>query len=107
MLHSLRLAWRMQRWELAFLIGGPLLLAAAAAFVAWQTTVTLASLDACYAESAVLSDSCASLVRWSNVLTTLSPTLQGATTVAPFVVGILLGAPLVSREIEKRTAPLA
>jgi hypothetical protein len=107
MLHSLRLAWRMQRWELAFLIGGPLLLAAAAAFVAWQTTVTLAGLDACYADSVALSASCRSLIQWGNVLTALPPILEGATVVAPFVVGILLGAPLVSREIENRTAPLA
>jgi hypothetical protein len=104
---AVRLTWRMQRWEIAFLIGGSLLLAATAAFVAWQTRVTLEGLDACYAESAALSASCTSLVRWSNVLTALSPILQGATTLAPFAVGILLGAPLVSREIEKRTAPLA
>ena len=96
----------MQRWELAFLIGGSLLLAAGAAFVAWQTKVTLDGIDACYAKSAVLAP-CASLVQWSNFLGTLSSILQGATTVAPFLVGILLGAPLASREIEKRTAPMA
>lgn len=107
MLNSVRLAWRMQRWELAFLIGGPLLLAAAAALVAWQTTVTLKGLDACYTDSVALSASCRSLVQWSNVLTGLPPILEGATVVAPVVVGMLLGAPLVSREIEKRTAPLA
>lgn len=107
MLNSVRLTWRMQRWELAVLIGGPLLLAAAAAFVAWQTTVTLEGLDVCYTDSVALSASCRSLVQWSNVLTDLTPILEGATVVAPFVVGMLLGAPLVAREIEKRTAPLA
>jgi hypothetical protein len=105
---TLRLAWRMQRWELAFLIGGSLLLTAATAFVAWQITVTVAGLDACHPQSIVtLSASCASLVQWANVLGIVSPMLQGATTVAPFLVGILLGAPLISREIEKRTAPIA
>lgn len=107
MLTSLRLAWRVQRWELAFLIGGSLLAAAAAAFVAWQTIVTLERLDACYTNSVALSASCRSLVQWSNVLTAMGPFLEGATVVAPFVVGMLLGAPLVAREIEKRTAPLA
>ena len=107
MLTAVRLTWRMQRWELAFLIGGTLLLAAVTAFVAWQMKITLDGTDACYAQSAVLSAHCASLVQWSNVLGTLSPILLGATTVAPFLVGILLGAPLVSREIEKRTAPMA
>jgi ABC-type transport system involved in multi-copper enzyme maturation permease subunit len=107
MLNSLRLTWRMQRWELAVLIGGPLLFAAAAVFVAWQTTVTLEGIGACYTDSVALSASCRSLVQWSNVLTALTPILEGATVVAPFVVGMLLGAPLVSREIEKRTAPIA
>jgi ABC-type transport system involved in multi-copper enzyme maturation permease subunit len=37
----------------------------------------------------------------------LARVLTGTTAVAPFVVGVFLGAPLVSREIEKRTAPLA
>lgn len=107
MLTAVRLTWRVQRWELAFLIGGPLLLAAGAEFVAWQTRLTLKGLDACYGQGLVLPGSCASRVQWGNVLSTLSPILQGAATVAPFLVGILLGAPLISREVEKRTAPLA
>jgi hypothetical protein len=107
MLDAVRLAWRMQRWELAFLIGGPLLLAAAAALVAWQTIVTFAGLDVCDMARGALSTSCRSLVEWSNVLNALRSIVLGAITVSPFVVGLLLGAPLVSREIEKRTAPLA
>lgn len=108
MITTLRLVWRMQRWEVLVLIGGPLLLAGAIAVVAWQTSVTLAGLDTCYAASGgALSTSCAALVQSSNGMTGLSPILVGATTVAPFIVGILLGAPLVSREIEKRTAPVA
>lgn len=107
---AVRLAWRMQRWEIAFLIGGSLLLAGAAGFVAWQTTVTLKGIDACYANASgggPLSASCGSLIEWGNVMTMLSPMLQGVTTVVPLAVGALLGAPLVSREIERRTAPMA
>lgn len=109
LMRSLLLTWRMQRWELSVLIGGSILLAAAAGFVAWQMTVTLEGLELCYAGASVdpLSAECRSLVDRGNVWTALSPMLQGATTVVPFVVGILLGAPLVSREIEKRTAPIA
>lgn len=109
MLAFVRLAWRLQRWEIAVLIGGSLLLAAAAGFVAWQTSVTDAGLEACYAgaSGAPLSASCRSLVDWGNLWTGLGPTLVGATTVVPLIVGILLGAPLVSREIEKRTASIA
>lgn len=106
MLTSVRLAWRMQRWELAFLIGGSLLLAASAAFVAWQLGVTLERLDACNTEAASAA-SCRSASEWATFLGSVGAILEGATVVAPFVVGILLGAPLVSREIEKRTAPLA
>ncbi len=106
---TLRLAWRMQRWELGILIGGSLLLTALAALVAWQTIVTDEGLDACYADmgGGPLSASCKSLIEWGNTLTVLSPTLQGVTVLIPFAVGVLLGAPLVARELEKRTAPIA
>lgn len=104
-----RLTWRLQRWEIAVLIGGSLLFAAVAGFVTWQTSVTNAALDACYADAsgAPLSGSCRSLVDWGNLWTSLGPMLVGATTVVPFVVGILLGAPLAARELEKRTAAIA
>jgi ABC-type transport system involved in multi-copper enzyme maturation permease subunit len=104
-----RLTWRLQRWEVAVLIGGSLLFAAVVGFVAWQTSAAAAGLRACYSDVSVpvLSASCKSLVDWGNLLSGLGPTLEGATTVVPFIVGILLGAPLVSREIEKRTAPIS
>ena len=105
----LRLTWRLQRWEVAVLIGGSLVFAGIVGFVAWQTAVNTADLAACYAgaSGAPLSTSCRSAVDWGNVLSGLDPTLVAATTVLPFIVGILLGAPLVSREIEKRTASIA
>lgn len=103
------LAWRLQRVELAVLIGGALILAAAMALVAWQTAVTNDRLSACYGASrgVPLSDACRSAVDWGNLLTALGEILPGAATVAPFIIGLLLGAPLVAREIEKRTAPIA
>ncbi len=102
----LRLGWRLGRWEVAALIGGSLLFAALVGVVAWQTSVTNAGLQDCYA-TASRAASCQSLTEWGNFLTGVGPTLEGATTVLPFIVGILLGAPLVSREIEKRTASIA
>jgi len=110
MVTFLRLTWRLGRWEIAVLIGGSLLFAAVTALVAWQTSVTEASLQACLTADAsrvVISAECKALVDRSNLLGALAPILEGATTVVPFVVGILLGAPLVAREIEKRTAPIA
>ena len=101
-----RLIWRQQRWELIILIGGSLLVAAALFIVAWQLKATQESFLACYTER-VLSPACRSLVDIGNVWTALTPIGIGVATVAPFFVGLLLGAPLVSREIEKRTAPMA
>ncbi len=104
-----RLLWHQQRWELAILIGGCLVLAASMAFVAWQIPVTTEALEACYAEAGdePLPVACRSLIDWGNLWTTLEPLLVGVGTVLPFLVGLLLGAPLVAREIEKRTAPMA
>lgn len=109
MLAAARLAWRMQRWELLVLVGGSLLLAVVMALVAWQVTVTTDGLEACYAGStgAPLSAGCRSLVEWGNLMTALGQILPTIAVGLPFVVGILLGAPLVAREIEKRTAPMA
>jgi hypothetical protein len=104
-----RLTWRQQRWELLILIGGALLLAVALLAVAWQTGITNNAVAACVRDQAgpTLSAECRPTVEWGNVLTALGAILPRAATIAPFVVGLLLGAPLVSREIEKRTAPIA
>jgi ABC-type transport system involved in multi-copper enzyme maturation permease subunit len=103
----LRLTWRLGRWELAVLIGGSLLFAGILGFVAWQTTVNNADAMACAAGRLPLSASCQGTVDWGNFLTRVTPMLENATAVVPFIVGILLGAPLVARELEKRTAPIA
>jgi hypothetical protein len=104
-----RLIWRQQRWELLILIGGALLLSVALLAVAWQTGVTNDALAACARDQSgpTPSAKCRSTVGWGNLLTTLGAVLPWAATVAPFIIGLLLGAPLVAREIEKRTAPVA
>ena len=109
MITFLRLTWRLQRWEIAVLVGGSLLFAAITALAAWQTSMASADLQACYSTTSggSLSSACQTLIERGNFLTTLDPILEGATTVLPFIVGILLGAPLVAREIEKRTSSIA
>lgn len=109
MVTFLRLTWRLQRWEIAVLVGGTLLFAGITAVAAWQTSLTSADLQACYSTTSGGSPSsaCQTLIERGNLLTTLDPILEGATTVLPFIVGILLGAPLVAREIEKRTSSIA
>ena len=106
MLARLRLGWRMQRWELAVLVGGTLVLAVGMSLVAWQLDLSRATLIACY-EAEALSASCRATIEWGNLLAGAIGLLGAAATVAPFVVGIFLGAPLVAREIEHRTAPIA
>ncbi len=104
----IRLIWKVQRWELSFVIGGSLLLAAAMAVVAWQIQVRSDAIAACYElPEATWSADCRSLVDMSNLLGSAVGVLSGAATVAPFGVGIFLGAPFVAGEIEHRTAPMA
>jgi len=107
-LTQLRLLWRMHPWEVAFVIGGALLLSLAMAVVAWQLDATRDAVIACYEQPAeALSAQCRSAIEWGNTLADAIGILAGAATVAPFAAGIFLGAPLLSREIEHRTAPMA
>ena len=109
MLARLRIGWRMQRWELAFLVGGSVLLALAMTVVAWQLDESRDAVIVCYevANGAAISESCRSTIEWGNLLSGAIGILGAAATFAPFAVGLFLGAPLVAREIEHRTAPIA
>lgn len=105
-----RLAWRQQRFELTVLIGACLVLAVMSVVVAWQLKATEADLVACYRtapDSAVPSWACQGISEWGNRLMTISAILIGVATAAPFLVGLFLGTPVVAREIERRTAPIA
>lgn len=108
-LADLRLAWRIQRFELAALIGGCALLALAMTLVAWQLDLSRETVTACYevANGPAISASCRSTIEWGNLLSGAVGILGAAATFAPFLLGIFLGAPLVAREIEHRTAPMA
>ncbi len=106
MLTQLRLIWRMQGFEGVVLIGGCLLLSLALVAVAWQLEVSRDAVIACYEETTI-SQACRSTIEWGNTLAGAVGILGAATTVAPFAVGIFMGAPLVAGEIEHRTAPMA
>ena len=108
MLTQLRLLWRTHRWEGAFFIGGALLFSVAMAIVAWQLDASRAMVVACYEQPTdALSAECRSAIEWGNTLAGAIGILGAVATVAPFAAGIFLGAPLLSREIEHRTAPMA
>ena len=105
---QLRLLWRMHLWEGTFVIGGSLLLSAALAIVAWQLEASRDTVVACYEQAAeTLSTECRSAIEWGNTLAGAIGIFGAVATVAPFAAGILLGAPMLSREIEHRTAPMA
>lgn len=104
----LRLVWRMQRWELAFLIGGPVLFALTLLGLTVALDAILPPLQACWVDDPNLATAeCRSLRDWGNILPGLTAALTQAVGFVPFAVGILLGAPLIAREIEHRTAPIA
>lgn len=105
---QLRLLWRMHRWEGMFFIGGALLLSVAMAIVASQLDASRDTLVPCYEQQVEsLSADCRSAIEWGNTLAGAIGILTAVATVTPFAAGIFLGAPLLSREIEHRTAPMA
>jgi hypothetical protein len=108
-LEALRLTWRLQRWELGVLIGASLLLTAVGAIVAWRLPIVRQAFLECIGGYAFddVPLACRGAYDWAGYLSGAGALVQGAATVVPLLVGILLGAPLVSREIEKGTAPLA
>jgi len=79
------------------------------AVVAWQLDLSREAVASCYRVSngAAISESCRSTIEWGNLLASAVGILGAAATFAPFPLGIFLGAPLVAREIEHRTAPIA
>lgn len=105
-----RLAWRLQRSELRILLGACLLVAAAGVVVAWQLACVQEAAEACISgtgATAAVASQCQQLLRSVEPLGTASTMLHSAIAVAPFVLGFFLGIPVVSREVEGGTAPLA
>lgn len=114
MLTWFRLAWRLDRIELALLGGGAVFVTVALVWLAWQATTIIGTNPSCFYHGdpglvPTESQSCQALnllfgeqMTWERTLN-----LGLAATAAPFVLGTLLGAPIVASEIEHRTAGLA
>jgi hypothetical protein len=114
MLTWIRLAWRMNRIELTLLCAAALFVTIALIWLGWQAQAIIGTDPTCFYHGDPgfvprESPACQALnllfgeqMAWEQSLN-----LGLAATVAPFVLGTLLGAPIVAREIEHRTASIA
>ena len=99
MITQLRLAWRLQRWELAFVAAACLGLSAAAF---WQTADMRSMLTGCGTPAA--APACLVVYAFQDSHGTGVQLTQMAIDFVPFVAGLILGVPVVAREVELRTA---
>ena len=102
----LRLSFRLQRWEVLASIVGVAVLAAGMLWFAWQLQTLLAASPQC-ADPSTFIPGCE---RAGEQIQELSSWAQRSTYLAygaPFGMGLLLGVPLVAREVEGRTAQIA
>jgi hypothetical protein len=100
-----RLAFKMQRLELLLLLAAAVLLTVASLLIARGASDARASFDACFQASGsdagcATSPSLNDFSLWGGFAT------LGAF-LSPFALGLILGVPVVAREVEQRTAPIA
>ena len=100
----LRLSYRQQRWEVLLVVAAAVAAAVGMLYIASQIEELRTLRDACLAQAA---GSCDAIVARSYEPTRTAQLLLQVAELAPFAVGIILGAPLVAREIEARTAAQA
>jgi hypothetical protein len=109
---SWRLAWKLQRWELAtlFVFVGVLIVALVA--IGWRMEQIQAAAPECWRDANVAltarqQDACSAPYREHGAMSELGTYAAVASSFAPFLLGMILGPPLVGREIEGRTAGIA
>jgi hypothetical protein len=111
MLTWARLAWRLQRFELRLLLGACLLVLVGGLLVAWQMRVVrtdeLACIQSISSPTDAAQTACQAISRRLEPLAAAAQILHGIAAVAPFVLGLFLGVPVVAREIEGGTGSLA
>jgi hypothetical protein len=102
---SWRLAFKMQRLELLLFTAAAILLVAASLLIAWGAGEARAAFDACYQASG--SDANCSTSPTLNDFSQWGGFARIGAFLAPFALGLILGIPVVAREIEGRTAGIA
>jgi hypothetical protein len=100
------LSFRLHRWEVLASAAGVAILSAAMLWFAWQLR-TLAATDPGCVDPAAYAPGCTQLGQRFYELSSKAEWLSYLSWLAPFAMGLVLGVPLVSREIEHRTAAIA
>jgi hypothetical protein len=103
MRRALLLSWRLHRWELAFMVLACLALAGTSLYLAIDMRLLLASC----AGGSIGGIPCASPFVFQDLHGATVGLLMTLAGVLPFVVGLVLGVPLVARQLEHRTAQIA
>ncbi|MCA1570134.1 MAG: hypothetical protein LC798_07400, partial [Chloroflexi bacterium] len=110
-MRAVQLAWRLQRWELASLIAFVVAVVVALVVIGWRMEQIQASAPACFGEAHGPAGSdqgaCEASFMAYSALQQIGPYAAVGATLAPFLLGVILGPPLVAREIEGRTAAIA
>ncbi len=106
MLVATRLTYRINRFEiLAIAIATGLSVAVSAVIVAWLTQTDFMSCG--YDNFGNIEARCLGMANLGEWVTRIDRASVGLASIFPFVAGLLLGAPLVAREIDRGTARLA
>ena len=100
------LSFRLHRWEVLASAAGVAILSAVMLWFTWQMR-SLAATDPACVDPAAYGPGCAQLGQRFYELTSKAEWLSYLSWLAPFAMGLVLGVPLVSREIEQRTAAIA
>ena len=100
-----RLAFKMQRLELLLFVAAAIVLVAASLLIAWGTSEARAAFDACYHASG--TDANCSTSPSLNDFSLWGGFARLGAFLTPFAIGLILGVPVVAREVEARTAPIA
>ena len=104
-LRAWRLALKLQRLELLLFVAAAVLLTAASLLIAWGASDARSSFDACF--KAAGSDAGCTTSPSLNDFSTFGGFAKLAAFLTPFALGLILGIPVVAREIEGRTAGIA
>jgi hypothetical protein len=100
------LSFRLHRWEVLASAAGVAILSGAMLWFAWQLRTLAATGPGCV-DPAAYAPGCTQLGQRFYELSSKAEWVSYLSWLAPFAMGLVLGVPLVSREVEHRTAGLA